>query len=371
MGDASQASNSERLSARTKWTVLVIGVFVTIAVMLVLAEAAIRVRQTMRYGTAATIEEYYTVDSKIGLRVPIANMAKGHISINSLGFRGPEIQVPKPPGTVRIAFIGASTTWCAEVSGNEYVWPHLVTRSLGRIFPKTRFDYVNGGVPGYTAASSLKNLQFRVSPLRPDVIVIYEGMNDLSGELRDVAAERGVIPNARVQETSWPGRYSLLWNLVEKNLRVIAAQRDMNQDRGRLVIQSDLLGAQYRRDLIELVRAAQREAKLVAIATLSTQARRGQTPDQQAASLSSAIFYMPFITPDGLIASYERYNEIIREVARESGAVLIDGENSIPGDSRHFVDSVHFTDLGSAAMAERVLAVLSPSLRDSGLIALE
>jgi lysophospholipase L1-like esterase len=143
----------------------------------------------------------------------------------------------------------------------------------------------------------------------------------------------------------------------------------MQLDRGRLVIQPDGIGAQYRRDLTDLVRAAQREAKLVAIATLSTQARRGQAPDQQAASLSSAIFYMPFITPEGLIASYERYNEIIRQVARESGAVLIDGENSIPGDSRHFVDSVHFTDLGSAAMAERVTAALIPSLRDSGLTA--
>jgi hypothetical protein len=50
-----------------------------------------------------------------------------------------------------------------------------------------------------------------------------------------------------------------------------------------------------------------------------------------------------------------------RKVARKRGALLISGEGSIPGDGQHFVDSIHFTDKGSMAMADRVIAALATS----------
>jgi lysophospholipase L1-like esterase len=336
-----------------------------IGLMLLGAEAAIRVRQTLRYGTASTVDEYYRLDPKLDLRVPIAGMAKGHISINSLGFRGPEISVPKPVGTTRVAYLGSSTTWCAEVSGNEYTWPHLTTGALGRAFPDRRFDYVNGGVPGYTVASSLKNLELRIAPLDPDVIVIYEGLNDLSGELRDVAARQGVIAEAKMHEMSWLSRYSVLWNLAEKNLRVLASQREARRNQGRVRVDPEAIGEGYRKELTHLVRVAQAHAKIVAVATLATRVRSGQDPDQQARALGSALFFMPFITADGLIEAYARYNRVVREVAADTGAILIAGEDSIPDDAAHFADSVHFTDAGSQAMADRVSRALITRLKSS------
>jgi lysophospholipase L1-like esterase len=336
-----------------------------ILLMLLGAEAAVRLRQKLKYGAAETIEDYYTYDSATGLRVPIASLSRGRISINSLGFRGPEIAVSKPPRTVRIAFLGASTTWSAEVSGNEYVWPHLVTASLSRAFPDVKFDYINAGVPGYTMGSILKNLQYRVAPLHPDVIVIYEGSNNLSGELREIAAKRGLISESTMQEFSWPGRYSLLWQLVEKNLRVLKSQRGAESSQGRLELDANTIGDEYRDGLRALVVAAQQNAKLVALATFSIQLRRDQTPEQQLRGSASALFYAPFATPRLLMDGYERYNHILREVARETGAMLIEGEHDVPGDPVHFNDTVHFTDAGSKAMAERISRELiaSPRLR--------
>jgi hypothetical protein len=80
---------------------------------------------------------------------------------------------------------------------------------------------------------------------------------------------------------------------------------------------------------------------------------------------ASALYYMPFMTPRGLVDAYERYNQVIREVTRETGALLIDGETDIPGDPQHFTDSVHFTDAGSRAMATRISGALarSPEVR--------
>jgi lysophospholipase L1-like esterase len=68
---------------------------------------------------------------------------------------------------------------------------------------------------------------------------------------------------------------------------------------------------------------------------------------------------MPFMKPESLIKAYARYNEIIREVAANTGALLIGGEDTIPGDPEHFNDTVHFKDAGSERMAERVAGALA------------
>lgn len=352
-------------STRSKQSLVVLITTATIVLMLLSAEAAIRLRQILKYGSATIVEDYYTVDPKLNLRVPVANFSSGRISINNLGFRGPEIAVSKPSGTVRLAFLGASTTFCAEVSGNDYVWPHLVMAALSRTFSGVRFDYVNGSLPGYTMDSLLKNLRHRVASLQPDVIVIYEGANDFSGEMRELAAKRGIIDEAKMQELTWPSSYSLLWYLVEKNLRVLASQRAAEANRGRLETDASTLGTEYRQGLTQLILAAQQNAKLVAVATFSTHLRRDQIPEVQMRASTSAFFYMPFVTPRLLIEGYERYNQIIREVAKETGALLIEGENEIPGDPVHFADTVHFTDAGSKAMAHRISRALisSPTLR--------
>ncbi len=347
-------SSKDMLSSRTKWVFMVGLIIVSLIVIFLVAELSIRIRQVVKYGVAATEEEFYTLDPKSDLRIPRAGFSKGNISINSLGFRGPEIVAEKPSGTIRLAFLGSSTTICSEVSGNDYVWPHLVSVSLSKAFPMARFDYINGGVSGYSVYSSLQNLEHRVTPLLPDIIVIYHATNDMSGDLRKLAVKQGLLAKEQFQEFSWPGRYSLLWNLVEKNLRVMVAQHASQESHNKLTFDPYEIGTEFRADLVNLVRLAQKKAKVVAIATFSSHLRQGQTPEQQKRAMASAIFYMPFITPEGLLASYERYNQIIRDVAKETGALLIEGENDIPGTPEFFVDSVHFNDDGSKMMADRV-----------------
>jgi lysophospholipase L1-like esterase len=346
-------------STRKLWTILVLLLLGGLVVVIAAAEMGIRLLQTRKYGTAATVEQHYVVDRRIDLRVPVANLRSGRIETNSLGFRGPELRVPKPPGTVRIAFLGASTTWCAEVSGNDTVWTHLVAEDLRRAFPRADVDYVNGGVPGYVVKSSLKNLEHRIAPLQPDIVVIYHATNDMSVELRKLAAAKGVSREATVEPPSWLSNHSLLWNLAEKNFRIWVAQRQAQEKVGRLEVDPASLGGAFRNDLVALVRRAQQDAGVVAVATFSARLRSGQSDEEQLQAAASALYYMPFMTPEGLLGSYARYNQVIRDVARETGALLIEGEHEIPGDARHFTDSVHFTDAGSRAMASRVSMALA------------
>jgi hypothetical protein len=106
---------------------------------LLLLEGAVRVRQWMLYGRAGSYYEFVT-HPETGLRVPKPGVTRGRdhvIEVNSLGFRGPELEIPKPPGRVRLGFLGGSTTFCAEASANESTWPALVCAGLREAFPRT------------------------------------------------------------------------------------------------------------------------------------------------------------------------------------------------------------------------------------------
>ena len=117
--------------------------------------------------------------------------------------------------------------------------------------------------------------------------------------------------------------------------------------------------------MTNLIRAAKEVAPVVAVATFSVQYRRDQPPDHQARAASTSLYYMPYMTVTTLLDSFDAYNDVIRSLARSEEILLVDGENEIPGDSTYFNDSVHFTDAGSAAMADRVASVLlgSPAIQ--------
>jgi lysophospholipase L1-like esterase len=50
---------------------------------------------------------------------------------------------------------------------------------------------VNAGVPGYNSWEILVNLEFRVLDLDPDLVIIYEGTNDVHARLVEPSAYRG------------------------------------------------------------------------------------------------------------------------------------------------------------------------------------
>ena len=179
------------LSDRSKAVMTTILVVLIIMLLLLAAEGLTRVRQYFKYGMVPSINSM-VVEPKTGLHIPRPGIETANIRINSLGFRGPEIIMPRQAGTLRIGFIGASTTYCAEVSSNEAVWTELVARNLESATPGLSVDYINGGVDGYSTTQSLVNLEQRLLPLQPDIVVIYHATNDLSAETRKLAKKAGI-----------------------------------------------------------------------------------------------------------------------------------------------------------------------------------
>lgn len=326
---------------------------------LVVLEGLVRLRQYLRYGTTLTTYYELELDEASGLLIPKPLSTAGPIRVNSLGFRGEELERPKPPGRIRVAFLGGSTTFCAEASALETTWPHQVVERLRAAFPERDFDYVNGGGAGYSTEQSLLNLRHRVAPLEPDVIVIYHATNDLVVESRRRAIALGLY-DAEDVAPSTLGKHWLSWYLFEKNLR--HRLRRGSEEPGHLPFEPQLLEP-FRARLTELVRAAQAHASVVVLVTFAVRLRADQAPDAQATAAASALGYMPFFDVPDLLAGYAEANRILRAVAAETGALLVEGEETIPGDEEHFADTVHFRDPGLALQAERVSLELQADIR--------
>jgi hypothetical protein len=103
--------------------------------------------------------------------------------------------------------------------------------------------------------------------------------------------------------------------------------------------------------------------------TFSPRLRPEQTPEQkEEVARLTEYYYMPYLTPDQMIEGYTAFNNAMRRVAEETDAVLVGNESAIPADTAHYADSIHFSDAGAAAMAERVTAALLHNPRIDELI---
>jgi lysophospholipase L1-like esterase len=326
-------------------------------------EALLRLVQRGQFGTAANAErsaQFYR-DQQTGLRLPVPSSTQGKIHINSLGFRSPEIPVPKPPGTVRLAFLGSSTTYDLYVD-NASTWPHLVTQALQAAYPTCHVDYINAGVPGFSSPQMLTYYRAYVSKLEPDIVVLLP--TDTSVALRSLARRKRVHTGIPMQP-SWLAQHSALWAKIEKNVQMIKLQRAAFFPQGKLTFTDEELAAELRPALEAIATQVTRDQRLLAVATVGEQLRAGQDRKEQQRAAGTALYSMPFMSIPGILKARQYYNEVIAGVAKASNAILIEGHEQIPGTPAYYADASHFKPAGSHLMAERVSAMLlrAPAVR--------
>lgn len=97
-------------------------------------------------------------------------------------------------------------------------------------------------------------------------------------------------------------------------------------------------------------------AALVAVLLVegTVRVRAEQTEEQRLEACETSLYYMPYMTPELVLGSFEAYNRAIRRAAERTGAVLVEAEGRIPADDVHFNDSVHLKDPGLALLGEIV-----------------
>jgi hypothetical protein len=326
-------------------------------------EALLRLVQHGQFGTAANVEtstQFYH-DQQTGLRLPVPNSMQGQIRINSRGFRSPEIPTPKPPGTVRLAFLGSSTTY-DPYADDTSTWPYLVTQALQTAYPTCHVDYINTGVPGFSSPCTLTYYRAYVAKLEPDIVVWLP--TDTRVALSTLAQRKRVHTGLPMQP-SWLAQHSELWATIEKNVRVIELQRAAFSPQGKLTFTYEELAAELRPALEALATQVTQDQYLLAVATVGQQLRAGQDRKEQQHAAGTALYSMPFMSIPGLLKAGQYYNEVIAGVAKAANAILIEGHEQIPGTPVYYADTNHFKPAGSRLMAERVSSVLlrAPAVR--------
>jgi lysophospholipase L1-like esterase len=123
--------------------------------------------------------------------VPTPNYKKGLTFHNSLGYRNNEFPLEKPNGTFRIVALGGSSTYDVSIEDNEKTFTAQLEKRLKDEYGYKQVQVINAGVPGYNSWEMLVNLEFRVIDLNPDLVIIYEGTNDVHARLVDPSAYRG------------------------------------------------------------------------------------------------------------------------------------------------------------------------------------
>ena len=106
----------------------------------------------------------------------------GWFVTNRYGWRGPDFAPNKDGRTIRIAFVGASTTigaYALPFSYPEFA-AHWLTLWLGRRHPGVRVEVLNAARTGIDSTSIAAIVRQEVVPLEPDLVVYYEGANSFA-----------------------------------------------------------------------------------------------------------------------------------------------------------------------------------------------
>ncbi|MGV3587609.1 MAG: SGNH/GDSL hydrolase family protein [Adhaeribacter sp.] len=107
--------------------------------------------------------------------VPVSKTVSSHSFIST-----PELSVTKPANTIRIVFLGeSSTAGTGKNLADAETWPYKTIQLLKAKLPGINIEFINAAVGGYTSFESYGRLWSRVRFFQPDIILVNHGWNDM------------------------------------------------------------------------------------------------------------------------------------------------------------------------------------------------
>jgi len=262
------------------------------------------------------------------------------IEMNSRGYRTHEFAVPKPPGLVRIACIGGSTTVAGRT--NEETYPALLEAKLRALHPGLPVEVLNLGISGVTTRHWRERLD-RVLAYEPDVIVQYDGINDVCWlHMRRYARAhwlRAWAYRSLLLERLFPFPVEAMDSYLEETLDNLGAIARVSRERGV----GYLAGS---------------------FATPDPRLMTGELRRHFDVNVEFWTRFFPMHSFGTWAAILERYNRSFEGFAqrRHLAYVLVHREL---GDPALFIDACHFTPTGIGRLAEAFLPGVDALVRET------
>ena len=179
----------ESLSLKKKFAFTLILVFFILIISYLAAETYIRISEpyvnlwviTGRQAGADPKEHWALVDAFSAYKGRPGSYRGTEKTVNKYGFiSSPEISIKKPENTIRVVFLGGSSTaGTGRNLADEDTWPFLVTEILKENLKERKIEFINASLGGYTTFESFGRLWSRVRFFSPDIVVVYHGWNEM------------------------------------------------------------------------------------------------------------------------------------------------------------------------------------------------
>jgi len=271
-----------------------------------------------------------------------------HPRVNSLGFPDGEVVLPKPPGVFRMLFLGDSCT--------QQGYPAEVAARLAasRSSQGPAFDAVTLAVAGYSSFQGRVIAERLAAGLDGDLALVYFGWNDHW-------LANGAPDSKRIAVQAELSRFDRFVGFVREHSRLMQGlvQLQVGLRRWGDPVSSELRVPveEYRSNLVEIERRLSALGMPVVLLTAPTTHYLFGAPE----SLVQDRFA---IDTDSVPRLHRAYNQVVREVARETGAQLLDLERDLfelspKRLSRIFTDDgIHFSDDGIQFVSRRIARFL-------------
>ncbi len=288
--------------------------------------------------------------------------------LSSAGYRSPDRPRDKPAGVVRILCAGGSTTFDILAPDNAATWPSRLEAELRDERPG--IEVINAGFPGWTSLENLISLAIRDVDRSPDVVVLYQGINDLQPAAHrpyDPQYEHGhaeLAVRALGFELAPPTWYERSL-LVEKGRdlvfgpdnpwRMLQAPSPTTEPLSRI---PSVAVATFERNVRSFVAAAEAHGAMVALATQPVRIR-SQSRSQDLEYLAR---WIEGLDPEAVPDQLDRLNDVLRRLGDELHVAVLDVAGDVAWDDGDLDDPMHFSVQGSERMGRYMASVLAPLL---------
>jgi len=198
-----------QLSDRAKRFALVAVVVIPALLVFLAAEIVVRVKSphddlwalTGRSVSSQILADWAYLDAYAAYRGKPGVYRAGSVvkTVNREGFIStPELAPAKPANTIRIVFLGeSSTAGTGTLLPDSVTWPWQVAELLRRHPGRTaRIEFINAALGGYSTFESYGRLWSRIRFYAPDIVVVYHGWNEIYYFRRvDQIAEWRTLPD--------------------------------------------------------------------------------------------------------------------------------------------------------------------------------
>ena len=284
-------------------------------------------------------------------------------AINSLGFRGPEFERTKPPGTFRVVCLGESSTFGFHNTDSE-TYPLL----LGDLFRErpgsTKVEVINAGFPYYNSGSILSLLQAEILSLDPDILTVYSAYNDVHWPFEMGAVERF---------TSWLRDHSVTYLLMKETILKdeFGAMTNRRVDRKSFEAQTSRVVARYKANYEQIIAAARSNGipiifikqPMTARYTHIKERNYTRTYEEEYKSIVRKLDANRKLSPVELqILVHHRLVDELAATARREHIELVDNIAILDRDRRLMASAVHLTGEANLNLAKALKPVIEKHL---------